>query len=43
MYTVLVLLVQPSSACTERFFGSQQNICLHDYIETSIMFQYYQQ
>ncbi len=41
------LLVQPSSAASERVFsllnnsfGSQQNNCLQDYIETSLMLQY---
>ena len=42
-----VLLVQPSSAGAERFFsllsnsfGHQQDNCLQDYIETSVMLQY---
>ena len=42
-----VLLIQPSSAAAERVFSllkasfsEQQQICLNDYIETSVMFQY---
>ena len=45
-----VLLVQPSSAASERVFfllkpsfGDQQEHCLQDYIEASLMLQYNKQ
>jgi hypothetical protein len=42
-----ILLIQPSSAAAERVFSllrntfnEQQNSCLEDYLETSLMLQY---